>query len=146
MVPEFTCPKCGGRNIEEIMADMVVSSEVIEISPEGGELLYGEQTNEGGHVCSYNCSGCGLLIVDDDSEHAEDGLDGHALVAALKHLNANTPAEGVPLITHEELVKRFLDALEVTPGDAMARIWNAAYPNQVRYAGDSMYEWVKEKT
>lgn len=87
----FKCPKCGSHKIEEIMVDMTVSSEVAEISPEGGEITYGEQTNEGGHVDRYGCGQCGYTIIDHDSPFCEDGLDGEALASALKAL-----AEGRP--------------------------------------------------
>ena len=66
----FTCPNCGRHTIEEIMANVTVASEIIGISGDDGHHLefdYGEQTNEGGEVCRYQCANCGLLIADDAS-------------------------------------------------------------------------------
>lgn len=48
-------------------------------------------------------------------------------------------------VTHSELVQRFADALESMEGEAMVRLWNAECDDQVKYIGDSVYEWVTEE-
>lgn len=54
---KFTCPDCKNHGIEEIMVNVTVSSEVVGF--DGGEVEYGEQTNEDGEVDRYQCSTCG---------------------------------------------------------------------------------------
>lgn len=141
----FTCPKCGCHKIEEIMMDLCVASDIsISEHPDGTiDFAYGDQSNEGGHVDRYQCGDCGRTIVNHDSPYSMDGLDVAALAKAIKFLNANEPADGVPLITHAELVERFADALRTTDGEAMARIWNGSFANEVKYVDDGMFEWVK---
>jgi len=88
--PDFTCPRpgCNSHTIEEVMLDGSTCSEVTSIDRESGELTYGNASNDGGYVDRYQCRGCGHIIIDDHSPHAEDGLDGHALVKALEELHA----------------------------------------------------------
>ena len=57
----FTCPDCGGHNIEEVMEDVIVASRVINVW-EGGDIDYGEQTNDGGVVDRFQCETCGWEI------------------------------------------------------------------------------------
>lgn len=57
----FKCPQCGDRRLEEVMGDVTVSS-VIESLDEGGDTVYGEQTNEDGHTERFQCIGCGWEI------------------------------------------------------------------------------------
>jgi predicted RNA-binding Zn-ribbon protein involved in translation (DUF1610 family) len=148
----FTCPNCRSNKIEEVLANVTVRSEVhLTEDLNDGELSYDtgpqerikDANNEDGHVVRYQCGGCGALIVDDDSPYAENGLDHHALASALKALAATSPADSVPLITQEELIQRFSDALEETEGEALANLWNEMSPNQVVYEGDSMFRWVE---
>lgn len=47
-------------------------------------------------------------------------------------------------VSHGELVQRFADALEGMDSKAMVALWNAQFDDEVRYVGDSMYEWVEE--
>jgi predicted RNA-binding Zn-ribbon protein involved in translation (DUF1610 family) len=61
MSVEFKCPECKGDRLEEIMADVTVASVIISIG-EGGDIQYGEQSNEGGHVERYQCMDCGHVI------------------------------------------------------------------------------------
>lgn len=61
----FICPICGENRIEEIMAGVIVSSDVFNIVVEDGEADcdYGEQTNESGEVDHYQCKDCGHMIL-----------------------------------------------------------------------------------
>lgn len=88
--PDFTCPRpgCGSHTIEEIMVDGSTCSEVTSIDRDSGELTYGNASNDGGYVDRYQCGGCGLIIVNDDSPEADDGLGAEALIRALKNLDA----------------------------------------------------------
>ena len=45
-------------------------------------------------------------------------------------------------ISHGELVQRIADAYERLDGKDMERLWNEMFPDQVKYIGDSMYEWL----
>lgn len=84
---EFKCPECGECRIIETMVDMVVHSDIVVSECEAGvSYVYGDQTNEDGHVDRYQCADCGFVIVDDTSPHADDGLDAGALAKALKEL------------------------------------------------------------
>ena len=62
--PDFTCPSCGHKVVEEVMQNVIVSSEVIDIHEGDGEeiLDYGEQRNDDGDVVCYQCISCGYLI------------------------------------------------------------------------------------
>lgn len=157
-VLQFTCPRCGSHSITEVMVEMVVDSKVDAIIEIDGavELQYGEQTNEGGHVDHYCCGGCGLWIVDDHSEHADDGLDAHALAKAIRALNAEhlvtglvAPAEaeksekGDP-VSFGDLIQRVTDNFVLMSEEELADEWNKLCPdNPVVYEGDSLF-WVKK--
>ena len=58
---EFTCPHCGQHDLQEVMINVVVTSEIKSIG-EGGDIDYGTQTNEEGEVQSYECKHCGHEI------------------------------------------------------------------------------------
>lgn len=66
MIIHFVCPKCGKADIEEVMSNVTVASEVgnmADIADNGQvALVYFEQTNEGGEVDRYQCETCGFLI------------------------------------------------------------------------------------
>ena len=62
----FTCPRCGGHRLEEVMHSVIQSSPVldIEVEDEGEEseahiVEYGDATFDGGVVSHYQCLGCG---------------------------------------------------------------------------------------
>ena len=57
----FQCPRCGGHSLEEVMIDVVVTSEVVEVY-EGGDLSYGSQENTEGSVDHYQCAACGWVF------------------------------------------------------------------------------------
>jgi len=60
---DFTCAKCGGNQIEEVVTNVSVSSVVIEIY-EGGEIDYGNTSSEGddcGEIL-YQCRDCGTKL------------------------------------------------------------------------------------
>lgn len=148
---EFTCPKCGGHNPEEIMVNITVASGIDRLwRDEAGivQVGYGEQTNDydggdGGHVDRYQCEGCGYTIVDDKSRHAEDGLDEAALASAIEELN-RIERKG-ELVCANELVDRIADAHRGLSGQELADIWNGIFPGmEVVYDGDSLF-WVKQE-
>lgn len=66
----FCCPKCQGSVIEEVQAEVIVSTE-INVLYEDGLIMYGEATNEGGYVVRYNCRNCGYTIVDNMPDEQE---------------------------------------------------------------------------
>lgn len=143
---EFQCPKCGALNFEEVQVDLTCAtsiSQVREMDDGDVQIEYGEQTNESGHVDRYQCMGCGYTIVDDKSPHADDGLDEHALAKALKELIANAKPKKGDLVSHSELCHRLANALEISGGEELARIWNEVCPDEVIYEGDSLF-WVKK--
>tara|TARA_Y100000310_G_scaffold280329_1_gene299987 strand:- start:1063 stop:1551 length:489 start_codon:yes stop_codon:yes gene_type:complete len=67
---KFTCEQCGEHRLEEIMVDVVVSSE-ITVS-EDGNIDYGEQSNDGGEVERYQCMACGQDVLDNTSHPLTD--------------------------------------------------------------------------
>lgn len=134
---------CGETMIEEVNTDVTVVSDVDSITLfDDGKIdtVYGEQTNEGGHVVRYQCKKCGSLIVDDDSEHAEDGLDEHALVKAIEALNAVKDAKG-EVVGCDALLNLISEAHENLDGDELTEVFNNFFPGQkVKYLGNSLFE------
>ncbi len=63
----FTCSNCGGHEIEEIMVNVTVVTEMASIE-EDESAEYGDQINEDGEVDRYQCSGCGKTIAKDRAE------------------------------------------------------------------------------
>jgi rubredoxin len=141
----FTCPKCKGGKIEEIQVDITTTSEINVLTEENDPscivVLYGEQTNEGGHVERYQCGSCGFIICDDTSPHAEDGLDDDALVRAIDHLNLKQEV-AKKIVSHDDLVRRLSDQYATLSGEELANAWNVLMDDQVIYDGDSLY-WVE---
>ena len=87
----FKCPDCGSHRIEEIMADVTVASEITCIV-EGGDLEYGEQTNDGGVIDRYQCIHCGFVIPDcTDAEELFTALD---VVRQAKEARKPNPDQG----------------------------------------------------
>jgi len=62
--PQFTCPDCGSHRLEEILTDVILTTEIIDVGP-GGDLEYadGGQGDEG-EVDRYQCLDCGHVIPD----------------------------------------------------------------------------------
>ena len=60
----FKCPNCNSSRLEEVMRDVVVSSEVLKVRSEG-DILYGNQSNEDGVVDCYQCMNCGEILKDE---------------------------------------------------------------------------------
>lgn len=140
---EFHCPNCNAGDIEEIQAEITVASDVnsLVLHDDGVDIDYGEQTNEGGHVVRYQCKNCGYNIVDDNSEHADDGLDEHALVKAIQALNAKEPKGRGELVGFPILLNKIKNAQDRVGGKELAEIFNSLFPDQqVKYIGDSMFE------
>lgn len=87
----FTCPKCGGNQIEEVMSETVVSTPCRIWIHDGDRpnITYGVPDCEQGHVDRYQCKTCGFVVIDHDDELTEEGLDAGALVKAIERLNKN---------------------------------------------------------
>ena len=66
----FVC-ECGGKQLEEVMDQCVISSEMSSIHPDG-EVEYDEQTNHYGEVQRYECSTCSKAITDADGDNITD--------------------------------------------------------------------------
>ena len=60
---KFKCPKCNSSELEEVMTDVTVASEVLDID-EDGVMDYGDQTNEDAGVDRYQCGDCGEVLKD----------------------------------------------------------------------------------
>jgi hypothetical protein len=59
---KFCCPECGDTRLEEIMDRAHVSTEIQGVSPDTGELWYGEVEVSDGVVLRYQCKGCGYHL------------------------------------------------------------------------------------
>ncbi len=57
----FKCPQCGEDDLEEIQINVTVASEIWHIA-DGGDVQYGEQTNEDGETDRFQCMGCGWTV------------------------------------------------------------------------------------
>ena len=147
LVPGEKSHDCGGTEIEEIIADVTVVSEVteLELFDDGSvQHSYGEQTNEDGHVVRYQCKTCGYNIVDDDSEFANEGLDEHALAKAIWAINKMRESGG-PIIDIEEILAQLNKAHEQLEGKELAEVFNSYFPEQqVNYVGDGTFVEEKE--
>lgn len=66
----FTCKRCGSHRLEEVMTDVVVSSEITDVG-EGGDIEYGNVANDGGVVDRYQCLNCGEKVATDLQELCE---------------------------------------------------------------------------
>ena len=71
----FTCPKCGCHHLDEVMANVTVTTPVTEVRVDDGEddddaldlpvatdYNYAGATNEDGEVLRYQCGMCGEVI------------------------------------------------------------------------------------
>jgi DNA-directed RNA polymerase subunit RPC12/RpoP len=83
---DFVCEKCGERRFEEVMVDVVVTSDVSHVNSEG-YIDYGNQTNDAGNVECYVCSNCGTDLVHEEIKIT----DGETLAKYLKTLKCNEP-------------------------------------------------------
>ena len=65
---KFKCSNCGGKVLEEVMVDVVMSSIIKKIckGPDGGDLEYDSniETHDG-EVDRYQCENCGKVITDE---------------------------------------------------------------------------------
>jgi hypothetical protein len=103
----FYC-KCGGRILEEIMVDAIISSEfrVVDVPHEEDEDIrpaYFNETNQDGRVDHYQCGACGMVLK--MPQEAPDGItvdNPVLLVQWLKQYgqrkedNANQTKDAVP--------------------------------------------------
>ena len=66
----FTCPKCGGGDIEEIRDGVTVTSEVTNIVKSGPNQFYcaheGDMGLDDGGVERYQCVGCGREVTNEE--------------------------------------------------------------------------------
>ena len=58
----FTCKDCGGHQLEEIMDEAHVCSEVLAVDEESGELEYGPMSAEEAGYPVYQCKTCGNIV------------------------------------------------------------------------------------
>ena len=67
---KFTCPKCGGTRLEEVMINVTVSSNVKSMDIDDGEIdiEYGEQSNDDGEIECYQCLKCGYVVAHSQKE------------------------------------------------------------------------------
>jgi len=58
---EFRCPKCNGTCIEEVMANVTVTTRITSIH-ESFDFDYGDHLNEDGSIDHYQCANCGMVL------------------------------------------------------------------------------------
>jgi Zn ribbon nucleic-acid-binding protein len=64
-IKNFKCPDCKQyNNIDEIMIDCIVSSEIIGIQSNFSKFEYNRPIIQQGHVSHYECNKCGYVIKD----------------------------------------------------------------------------------
>lgn len=128
----FTCPKCGGHKIEEIMADVTVISEVNDIVGDDGVRLdfsYDDQTNDGGEIDRYQCADCGHCVGYGGRDIRDELEENGWLVdieERLKYLRGEIEAER---ISCEEIAELQGLAEYIDPGDTLLLEW-AGVPEQ----------------
>lgn len=74
----FTCPRCCGHIIEEVMVNVTVVSEITEVTMDDGNHLefgYCDQINEGGEVDRYQCSNCGYTVAEGGRVQVREALE-----------------------------------------------------------------------
>ena len=64
---KFKCPKCGKKELEEILVDCVQTT-VINAITEDGIVDYDQdrKSTEGGTVENYQCVSCGYILINDE--------------------------------------------------------------------------------
>ena len=70
----FKCPDCGRCRLEEIQVNVTVATRIEDIG-DFGDLIYGDQTNDGGVVDRYQCENCGTHITDENGSDITDEED-----------------------------------------------------------------------
>lgn len=60
-VINWECPHCNSNRLEEVLVNVVQSSEITDISSEG-YLDYGNFSTEGGELERYQCLDCGFIV------------------------------------------------------------------------------------
>lgn len=60
----FTCPSCGSHRLEEVLTDVVESSEVTDLAGDQDDIYleYGNTSTDGGQVDRYQCLDCGHVV------------------------------------------------------------------------------------
>ena len=58
---QFKCLNCGSSRLEEIRINVTVAT-IINSVAEGGDIVYGDQSNADGSVVRYQCTECGFAI------------------------------------------------------------------------------------
>jgi hypothetical protein len=61
----FTCDACGASQVEEVLIEAIVVTEVVKIN-EFGSLGYATQDVQSGNVDRLRCVGCGKIVGRDD--------------------------------------------------------------------------------
>jgi len=69
----FTCQRCGGHRLEEVMRDVTQTSVIACVENVAGMLQcdYDDVLCEGGEVSHYQCANCGEVV----AETADELLD-----------------------------------------------------------------------
>jgi rubredoxin len=60
----FKCDCCGSHQLEEIMDNTHVRSQILSVDKETGEIEYGEVENTDGEVVRYQCTNCGHVVAE----------------------------------------------------------------------------------
>lgn len=81
----FSCQNCNSQRLEEVLDVPTIVSGVMGVFPDG-RFCYSGCEKKGGEVVRYQCSECGMVVVDDDHELITDPEE------LLKHLSKlNSP-------------------------------------------------------
>lgn len=62
---KFKCTKCGGKILEVIQTDAIITSQIIDIDEEG-YFEYEQIDCDGGNVDRYQCFKCGDVLKDNN--------------------------------------------------------------------------------
>ena len=65
----FTCPECEAHLLDEVMNDVMQTTEVTGLALTDGGVAceYGVATHEGGELCRFECGSCGFPVAEDEA-------------------------------------------------------------------------------
>ena len=65
----FTCPRCGGHKLEEVMIEVVQTTVItaVECVENGLACDYGDCSHDGGEVSCYQCGNCGNVVAENEA-------------------------------------------------------------------------------
>ena len=87
---KFTCTECGGHRLNEVMTNIIVSSEITHLS-DSLDFEYDNSYNEEGEIDRYECILCGYILkfLDEPIQCNED------VICWIDRERMDTPPEGL---------------------------------------------------